>query len=154
MSLAPTVQRFLDSQHVPYRMLHHTYAETMMSSAMAAQLPAHKVAKGVVLKDEEGFVMAMVPSDRMADLDAINRRLNRLLEPAAQQDINILFRDCNQGAVPSLGQAYNMPVIWDDALTLEEDCYFECGDHMDLLRLDRASFEHLMHAHPHGAISH
>ncbi|GAA0785101.1 aminoacyl-tRNA deacylase [Marinobacterium sediminicola] len=154
MSLAPTVQRFLEGQHVAYRMLHHTYAETMMSSAMAAQLPARKVAKGVVLKDEEGFVMAMVPSDRMADLEAINHSMNRLLEPASQQDVNILFSDCKQGAVPSLGQAYNMPVIWDDALAEEDDCYFECGDHMDLLRLDKSSFAHLMAAYPHGRISH
>ncbi|GGO81066.1 deacylase [Marinobacterium nitratireducens] len=154
MSIAPTVQTFLDRQHVPYRLLHHTYAETMMSSAIAAQLPARQVAKGVVLKDEEGFVMAVVPSDRMVDIDAINRSMNRLLEPASQQDVKILFRDCDHGAVPSLGQAYNMPVIWEDALASEEDCYFECGDHTDLIRLDRSSFQHLMHDYPHGAISH
>lgn len=154
MSIAPTVQMFLDRQHVPYRVLHHTYAETMMSSAIAAQLPARQVAKGVVLKDEEGFVMAVVPSDRMVDLDAINRRMNRLLEPASQQDVKILFRDCAAGAVPSLGQAYNMPVIWDDALASEQDCYFESGDHTDLIRIDHAAFDRLMDALPHGAISH
>ena len=154
MSIAPTVQMFLDRQHVPYRLLHHTYAETMMSSAIAAQLPARQVAKGVVLKDEEGFVMAVVPSDRMVDIEAINRSMSRLLEPASQQDVKILFRDCQQGAVPSLGQAYNMPVIWDDALGQEEDCYFECGDHQDLIRLDKGSFEQVMHDYPHGVISH
>jgi Ala-tRNA(Pro) deacylase len=154
MSIAPTVQMFLDRQHLPYQLLHHTYAETTMRSAIAAQLPARQVAKGVVLKDEEGFVMAVVPSDRMADIDAINRSMNRLLEPASQQDVNILFRDCSHGAVPSLGQAYNMPVIWDDDLAREEDCYFECGDHTDLIRLDKSSFEQVMQRYPHGAISH
>ncbi len=154
MSMAPTVQRFLDRQHIPYRLLHHTYTETMMSTAVASQLPARQVTKGVVLRDDEGFIMAVVPSDRTVDIESINRRMNRLLEPASQQDVNILFRDCHDGAVPSLGQAYNIPVIWDDALAEEQDCYFESGDHTDLIRLDRLSFQMVMKSQPHGAISH
>ncbi|WP_432695316.1 aminoacyl-tRNA deacylase [Marinobacterium sp. YM272] len=152
MSISATVQSYLDHQQVPYHLRHHPYTETAMRSAFAARVPAHRVAKGVVLKDEEGFVMAMVPSDRQVDLDVVNESLNRLLEPATQRDVRILFRDCEAGAVPSLGQAYNMKMIWDDSLAQENLCYLESGDHTELLELDHKSFIRLMEHQPHGLI--
>ncbi|SEF97161.1 aminoacyl-tRNA deacylase [Marinobacterium lutimaris] len=153
MSISSTLQSYLDRQKVPYHLRHHPYTETAMRSAFAARVPAHRVAKGVVLKDEEGFVMAVVPSDRQVDLNAVNRSLNRLLEPAAQRDVRILFRDCDPGAVPSLGQAYNMKIIWDDSLAKEQACFIESGDHTELLELDHQSFIQLMEHQPHGLIS-
>lgn len=154
MPISSTVQSYLEHQRVHYHLKHHPYTETAMTSAFAARVPAHRVAKGVVLRDDEGFVMAVVPSDRQVDLAAVNRSLHRLLEPASEKDVRILFRDCQSGAVPSLGQAYDLPVIWDDSLALEQSCYLESGDHRELLELDRASFVRLMSPQPHGLICH
>jgi Ala-tRNA(Pro) deacylase len=154
MSISSTVQSYLERENVHYHLRHHPYTETAMTSAFAARVPAHRVAKGVVLKDEEGFVMAVVPSDRKVDIEAVNRSLNRLLAPATQKDVKILFRDCQAGAVPSLGQAYNMKVIWDDSLATEQCCYLESGDHSELLEVDKESFVRLMAQQPHGMICH
>ncbi|MBR9883512.1 MAG: YbaK/EbsC family protein [Oceanospirillales bacterium] len=152
MSISSTVQRYLERQHIPYHLKHHPYTETAMTSAFAARVPAQRVAKGVVLKDEDGFVMALVPSDRQVNVDAVNHSLNRLLEPASQQDVRILFRDCEAGAVPSLGMAYNIKMIWDDSLAHEQTCYMESGDHSELLEIDNPSFMRLMEHQQHGMI--
>lgn len=154
MSISATVQSYLERNQVPYHLRHHPYTETAMRSAFAARVPAHRVAKGVVLCDEEGFVMAVVPSDRQVDLQRVNSTLHRMLEPASQRDVKILFRDCESGAVPTLGQAYNMKVIWDDELANEQLCYLESGDHSELLEIDNETFRMLMQSQPHGMISH
>lgn len=154
MSISSTVQMYLERNHAPYHLRHHPYTETAMRSAFAARVPAHRVAKGVVLKDDEGFIMAVVPSDRQVDIGSVNSRLNRLLEPASQRDVKLLFNDCEAGAVPTLGQAYNMKVIWDDSLANEELCYMESGDHSELLEFDKRTFMTLMQGQMHGMISH
>lgn len=154
MSISSTVQSYLERENVHYHLKHHPHAETAVTSAFAARVPAHCVAKAVVLKDEEGFVLALVPSDRKVDLTAVNRSLHRLLAPASQKDVKILFRDCQPGAVPSLGQAYNLEVIWDESLANEQHCYLESGDHTELLEVDKDSFMRLMARQPHGMICH
>lgn len=154
MSVSPTLQSYLNRGDIPYRLISHPYTETSLSTAISARVPARRMAKGVVLRDDEGFMMAVVPSDRRVDLQAINRKMGRVFSPAAQKDVRILFRDCNKGAVPALGQAYNLKVIWDDHLASEPDCYMEAGDHQDLLCISQSTFKKVMSENPHGMISH
>ncbi len=153
MAIAPTLQHYLDQQHIPYKLVFHPYAETAMGCAIAAKIPPRRVAKSVVLQDDEGFVMAIVPSDKQVDLQAVNHHTNRLLSTAKQRDVNLLFRDCTRGAVPGLGQPYNMELIWDDRLADEPECYLECGDHEELLYLNKDAFMRTMQDMPHGMIS-
>jgi len=154
MSVAPTLERFLDSHKVDYHLVHHPYSETAMGSAIAAHVPANQLAKAVVLKDDEGFMMAVVPSNKMVDLNAINRRTNRMLTPASQRDVRILFGDCQQGAVPAIGQAYNLKMMWDENLAMEDTCYMEGGNHTDLIKMEQSAFMSIMEPMPHGMISH
>ncbi len=154
MSVSPTLQNYLNRRDIPYRLIRHPYAETSLSSAIAAHVPARRMAKAVVLKDDEGFMMAVVPSDRRVDIHAVNRQMGRIFAPAEQRDVKILFGDCSKGAVPALGQAYNMRVIWDDHLAEEPDCFMEAGDHIDLLCLSQSTFKQVMTDLPHGLISH
>ena len=96
--------------------------------------------------------MAMVPANRQVDIEAINRKTNRLLSPAGQRDVNLLFRDCSQGAVPGLGQPYNIPTIWDDSLAEQPECFLEAGDHKELVQLNKEAFNRSVSNLPHARI--
>ena len=61
-----------------------------------------------------------------------------------EAELKILFDDCEQGAVPALGQVYGLPVIWDKSLEGLTSIYFESGDHQNLIRVDHGSFMQLM----------
>ena len=123
-----------------------------MGCAIAAQIPPARVAKSVVLRDDEGFVMAMIPANRQVDIAAINRKTNRLLSPARQRDVNLLFRDCSRGAVPGLGQSYNIPTIWDDSLADQPECFLEAGDHTEFVQLNKDAFSRSVSNLPHARI--
>jgi Ala-tRNA(Pro) deacylase len=112
------------------------------------------MAKAVLLKDDEGFMLAMVPSDKSVDLNTLNLRTNRLLMTASQKEVKEQFEDCAKGAVPGIGQAYNLRVIWDDSIVQQPDCYLEAGDHEELIYLARKDFQTLMQDRDHGRICH
>ena len=83
----------------------------------------------------------------------MNEELKRNLALACEQEFKTLFQDCEAGAVPALGDAYGINVIWDDDLQYTADIYIEAGDHEHLIWLDRKDFKKLMSSLPHSIIS-
>jgi Ala-tRNA(Pro) deacylase len=116
-------------------------------------VPGAQLAKGTVLKDEQGFVIAVVPATRRVDLGAMHRRFGRPLGLATEQELESLFGDCEPGAVPPLGAAYGIESVLDDSLMEESDVYFEAGDHRGLVHVSGTDFRKLMSDAPHGDIS-
>jgi Ala-tRNA(Pro) deacylase len=83
----------------------------------------------------------------------VNDELGRELCLAEEREFGSLFKDCEIGAVPALGEAYGLQVIWDDDLQYTADVYIEAGDHEHLIWLDRKDFMQLMSSLPHNIIS-
>ena len=59
-------------------------------------------------------------------------------------DLADVFSDCETGAVPALGPAYDLDTIVDPSLRGQQDIYFEGGDHKELVHLAGEDFEELM----------
>ena len=118
-----------------------------------AGLPAHQVAKAVVLHDGDGYVLSVLPANHSLEIGWVNEELGRSLELASEDDFKSLFADCEPGAVPALGEAYGVQVIWDDELAYTSDIYIEAGDHEHLIWLERRDFRQLMSSLPHTIIS-
>ena len=55
-----------------------------------------------------------------------------------------MFNDCDFGAIPPIGQVYNMSVVYDDKLEELDHVYIEAGDHESLIRLSKTDFIQLM----------
>ena len=144
MSMAPTVEKYLKEQHIPYDVLPHARTFSSIRSATAAHVSPHRVAKAVLLEDEEGYMMAVLPADRHVHLGTLRRELGRRLGLATEQEIASLFRDCDLGAIPPLGEAYGVDVVVDDELANESDIYFEAGDHEELIHVRREDFLRLL----------
>ena len=153
MAIATTLINYLEEKGVSYDLVEHARTSTSFATARAADLPPHQVAKAVVLKDEEGYVVSVLPTNHSLEIDWVNEELNRKLELACEDEFKSLFEDCEAGAVPALGDAYGIQVIWDDDLAYTSDVYIEAGDHRHLIWLDRRSFRTLMSSLPHTVIS-
>ncbi|NRB41659.1 MAG: YbaK/EbsC family protein [Pseudomonadales bacterium] len=154
MSISNTLQSFLNNKHINYQLVKHPYSETSFDSAVSANVPAKRVTKAVILKDDDGYLMAVVPADKDANIESINKKLGRMLMLADEKELDILFSDCAHGAIPAIGEAFNLKVIWDDMIAKEPDCYIEAGDHVDLVYLSHQDFMTLMQNQAHGAICH
>ncbi len=140
MAIASRVKWFLEVNRMRYETLMHRYAETSRDTAEAARVPRGKLAKGVLLEDEHGFVMPIIPADARVDIEKVNALFHRTLRLATEQDAESLFFDCEDGAVPPMGAAYGIPTVIDDRLLDLADVYFEAGTHVDLVHMDGADF--------------
>ena len=153
MAIAQTLMNYLKERGVSFNTLEHAHTATAVGSARAAHVPAHQVAKAVVLHDDSGFVVSVLPANHSLEIDWVNDELKRTLELASEKDFKKLFEDCEPGAVPALGDAYGIQVIWDDELQYTSDIYIEAGDHEHLICLERKEFKKLMSSLPHTIIS-
>ena len=153
MPIAVSVQEHLIREGVKYELIEHTRTLDSAHTAQAAHVPGAQLAKGTVLKDDQGFVIAVVPATRRVDLGAIHRRFGRPLGLATENELESLFGDCEPGAVPPLGTAYGIDSMLDDSLMEESDVYFEAGDHRGLVHVSGTDFRKLMTGAPHGDIS-
>jgi Ala-tRNA(Pro) deacylase len=154
MTIAASVKDHLSRQGVRYELIAHERTRDSNHSAQAAHIPGGQLAKCVMLEDDEGYVMAVVPATHKVDLGAVHRQLNRKLGLATDSELADLFKDCEPGAIPPLGQAYGIETILDESLSGSPDIYFEGGDHVALVHVTGKDFLRLMADAPRGEISH
>ena len=153
MAIALTIKTYLDERGVEYDTVEHPHTETAMDSAKSAHVPPHQMAKAVVLEDEDGYIVSVLPSNNRLNLGWVCEELNRELRLASEPELRQLFGDCETGAIPALSEAYGLKVIWDDQLKHASDIYIEAGDHEHLIHLKGHDFQRLMESLPHSIIS-
>jgi len=154
MSIPARVASYLDDQHIEYDLVEHPYTSTTVGSAITARVSPNTVAKAVVLEDHDNrHLMAILPANHKIKLHKLNHNLDMNLHLANENQVYQMFDDCEEGAVPALGQAYNMNSIYDEALDQLDDVYFEAGDHETLVHLTKAQFGKLMSNTKHSRFS-
>jgi Ala-tRNA(Pro) deacylase len=153
MSIPQTVAKFLDRNKARYTVITHPYTESSMESAEAAHISGEKIAKGVLLKDEGGYILAVLPATHSLQINALRSFTGRELELAPEAELENVFPDCAPGAVPAIGPAYGVETLVDEALTRQEELYFEAGDHELLLKVSEPKFEAMLQPARFGAFS-
>jgi len=101
-----------------------------METAETAHVPGDALAKGVVLRDDAGLLLVVVPSDYHVELDALNALVGRRLAFVAEHKFREILPDCEPGAVPPIGPAYLIETVWDPEASpgKQEHVFFEAGD--------------------------
>ena len=144
MGIPAPIREFLDLRNTDYRIVSHPHSESSMRTAEAAHISGDHIAKGVLLKDEDGYVLAVLPASHNVRVDVLQDLLKRPVELAAETELAEVFPDCEVGAVPALGPAYDIPTVVDDSLVTPSEVYFEAGDHEELIRVAGATFGDLL----------
>jgi Ala-tRNA(Pro) deacylase len=116
-------------------------------------VPGERLAKGVVLTREGGFVVAVVPACSKVRMDVIERMLRCPVGLASEDEIAELFPDCDTGAVPPIAEAYAVDAFVDESLDTQPDVYLEGGDHRSLIHISGDEFRALMKDVRHAPIA-
>jgi Ala-tRNA(Pro) deacylase len=77
-----------------YGLVKHPRTETASASAQASHLPAHRLAKAVVLKGADGFLLVVLPASRHIKFGELRELLGRHVDMANEEQIETLFVDC------------------------------------------------------------
>ena len=152
MVMANTLLGYLAQNGVAYDTLHHRPTRTSMNSSSAAHVPGEMLAKSVILEDDAGYLMAVIPANQPVKIGKLNRALDLHMGLATEQELGELFTDCELGAIAPFGEAYSMNTSIDNSLIDCSDVYFESGDHEELIHLSGHTFRQLIADIPHENI--
>jgi Ala-tRNA(Pro) deacylase len=144
MPLSRRVTNYLREQDADYSVVRHPHSSTSIESAELAHISGDRIAKSVVLEDDQGYLLAVLPASCRLDLGELHRQTNRNLGLATEHELEALFDDCEPGAIPPLGSVYSLETIVDDSLAEQSDIYFESGDHEQLIHVSAETFETLI----------
>lgn len=153
MTMAPTLKRHLDRQGVTHDVVTHPATGSSSFTAETAHISGNRIAKAVVLTDDGGHLLAVLPASHHLRVSWIEQTLGRKLAMASETDASRLFPDCEVGAIPPVGDAYGIDVIVDQSFGDLDEVYFEGGDHRSLIRVSGEAFRELMGAARHATIS-
>jgi len=153
MTVAATLNTYLNHKSCSFDTVEHPFSVNTEEAGSFSSIPLKKVAKAVVLHDQDHYLVAAIPAMNKLMLPQVESILGCHAELAKESELAPLFSDCDKGAIPAVGQAYGLNVIWDDAFSEEDDIYLEAGDHRHLVHLTRQQFMSLMAKNPHGEIS-
>ncbi len=140
------VADFLAGQHVAFETLLHPPAFTAQKRARFLRVPGRQVAKSVLLRGPEGFVLAVLPAPRHVDTEKVAAALGGPVRLADDAEMTEVFSDCEWGVVPPFGRLYGLPVLLDDGISPDALMVFEANTHAEAVRLRCRDFERIERA--------
>lgn len=155
MGMSITLREYLNREGLEYDVTTHDHTHNSRETLRASNVPGERLAKSVLLEDEAGYVLAVVPANHRVEIGRLGKTLDRHLGMATEDEVGEVFGDCEIGAIPPVGQAYGLEVVVDESVTRDNpDIYFEAGDHEALIHMDVDTFRKLMDKARHGRFSH
>ena len=156
MTIASKLDNYLQQREVEYQVVTHQHSEHSMETAEKAHVHGDALAKGVLVKDDDGYLLVVLPADYHIELESLRKLLGQEVAMVGEATLEESFSDCELGAVPPIGMAYGVKTIWDPKSSLgkQGEIFFEAGDHQSLVQMSGVQFHELMAPAERGEFSH
>ena len=143
--LPASISRYLEQHGVHFSVMEHPVAYTAQEDAAAMHVPGREWAKAVVCMIDDRPMLAVLPADRLIDLDRLRDACGaHTARLAREQEFRPLYADCEVGAMPPFGPLYQQPVMVERSLASDRDILFNGGSHHDAIRMHYRDFENLV----------
>lgn len=144
------LEELLGAHGVSYESVTHPEALTAQEGAAATHTSGWSWAKVVIVKQREGYAMAVLPACCAIDMDRLKGLIGLgEIELASVDEIRKAFPGCELGAVPPFGRLFGVPTFVEEALVDQREIAMAAGDRRSAIRM-RAT-EYLRLAEPrHG----
>lgn len=153
MAIAITFSEYLSKHNIDYELVKHRHTSSSLDTSCSAHLPTAQVAKAVVLQSNDGdYLMATLSVGHRLAIGQVNKLTGKDYHLVNERRLSELFPDCDQGAIPGIGEAYQIKMMVDDALLQAEQVYIEAGDHCHLVKIEHQQYADMLSAMPHGNI--
>ena len=124
----------------------HKHAETYTAQEMAAteHVTGDAVAKPVVVRAGEEYVLCVLPASCKVDLTKLAKALRaKKCRLAEEVDLGRLFPDVEVGAEAPFGRPYGLETIVDQRLTESPRIAFTAGTHGQTIHMDYTDYSRL-----------
>lgn len=141
------LEEFLAARQAKYEVLTHPAAVTAQEQAAATHTSGRSLAKVLIVKERDGFVMAIIPASTELDLDRLRGLIGHgPIRLATVEEIHGVVPDCAPGAIPPVGGVYGLRSFVDRSLLLAPEVTMPAGDPGSAIRMRAAEFRRLIGA--------
>jgi Ala-tRNA(Pro) deacylase len=104
-----------------------------------------RVAKVLIIKERDGFVMAVVPAATQVDVDRLNGLIGHDdVRLATIEEIRRVVPDCTPGSIPPFGALYGLRTFVDNRLLTAPEITVPAGSPSAAIRLRSIEFRRLV----------
>jgi Ala-tRNA(Pro) deacylase len=137
-----SILNYLRNRHVRFEVLLHRPAPSAARMAETVHVPGRIVAKGVLVRAGESFVLAVLPSTHRIDLDRLGAFLGvETPRIATEAEVMAIFHDCERGALPPFGRLYGLTTIVDSSLAGGSEIVFVGNSRHEGVRMRFRDYE-------------
>jgi Ala-tRNA(Pro) deacylase len=140
----PSLKEFLASRGAAYEIVPHPDAFTAQEQAAASHISGRSWAKVVIVKERDGYAMAVLPACCVVDLGRLKGLIGHgPMRLASLEEILGVIADSEPGAIAPFGRRYGLPVFLDRELLREREVAMPAGDHHTAVRMAAAELVRL-----------
>ena len=146
MTIAASVERFLQSNEIAYEVVQHPLTFTAQEDAALSHVRGRNWAKTVVCLADGEPIQAVLPAHLAIDVERLRALAGvHTIRLAEESEFEQLYPGCQRGAMPPLGPLFGQRVFVDVHLANDEHITFNAGTHTDAIRIRYADFALLSH---------
>jgi len=135
------LDNLLNSRNIPYRSFNHPPTYTAQETAQVLHTSGYEVAKSVVLKIDDRFVIAVLPACQQIDLDHFKQQVDvKNVRLATENELQFIAPLCDRGSIPPIGNLFGLPVYVATSLARDEVISFSAGTHTEDIRMSFDDF--------------
>ena len=154
MAISISFNEFLTNHHIDYELVEHRFTKSSYDSSCSAHLPSAEVAKAIILQCSDGsYLMSTLSVGHKLSIAQVNQLTGKHYHLLSETRLSELFPDCEQGAIPSIGEAFSLDMLIDEGLLQTKQVYIEAGDHRHLIKIEQQQFANILANVSHGKIS-
>jgi Ala-tRNA(Pro) deacylase len=156
MAINHRLQRLLDETGSSYRVLPHAPAYTAQEVAQSIHVKGRELAKVVVIRDAAGkILMVVLPATQYFDHHLLHDLTGRTgFQVEDERKLELLFPDCETGAMPPFGSLYGVTMYVDPCLLQEEEICFQAGNHREVVVMRSTDYQRIAHPFYAGCCLH
>ena len=114
-----TIRSYLQSRAVDFDFLLHRPTHSATHLAGSLHVSGRSVAKGVLVRAGDNYVLAVVPATHRVDTARLSQVLGvPEIRIATEAEVGQVFADCEAGALPPFGRPYGLTTVVDTDLAV------------------------------------
>ncbi len=137
------LSQWLRDNGVHHELHQHPETFTARETATIEGVDPRTFAKVVGVQSEDGRrALLVVDAPERVDLHKARRALGaRDVRLLTEDELRAIAPDCDAGAIPAIGQLFDLPMIADPTIGEDAEISFNAGSHRFAVRVDRRAWE-------------
>ena len=150
MAIPKNVQSALDAMSIDYSLIDTVETGQGSRRPYLYTEASNNVIKSIILKDDTGYIQALIPSDHILDLKALQQMTQRALLPLSPKEIVETLASHHLESFPAIPHWNQYPSVISGLLLKKKEVFLESGSHEQLIHLSQAEFRKLLQPIQHG----